>query len=66
MDPFTKASGTYIAAQKTNQGGGKGWDFTYVPADARTPLSAKLFVAAIMVVGVVLFFAPVLTREILS
>lgn len=54
------------AAQSTNQGGGKGWDFSAVPAESPTPLSVKLFLAAILVVGVVLFFAPVLMREILS
>lgn len=37
-DPFTSASPTYIAAQRTNQSKGQGWNFEpidYAPAWAR-------------------------------
>jgi len=44
-DPFTSASATYIAAQRTNQGGGKGWSFEPAKPRSETPVWMVLFIA---------------------
>lgn len=65
-DPFTNASPTYIAAQKTNQGGGKGWDFAAVPAEPKTPGFVIQVVAWGCGLAALFIFTPVIIRALMA
>lgn len=63
-DPYLDAR--RYQAMKTDQSGGRGWDFSYVPAEPRVPGSVKVIMAVIVLAGVLAMVAPSIARMVIA